>query len=804
MGSSRSTPTSSTVQQVRQEYPAYFQPYLEDVLTGAQEQYQREYEPFPESRLVETPERRTEALTALQDMDLARMSQNVYDDAISGTQAAGAGFPDTNIEAYMNPYQQLVTDQLLRRATERRGVARKGIGDAAARAGAYGGSRQGVAEAMFDRDTQRELTDLEERSNMAAFQNALAASQADKQRQLASSAQLGQLGQAQQQALTSGLAGVEKAATAEQALAQQARDIALQDFKAQEGFDTQKLAEYSAIIRGATPPPNQFIDKTTSTPQSGLQQLGGLASIGAGLFGMGKAKGGPVEYAGGGDVTQDVVTDAIDKLAGIGMGNITIPTPGMDALHAHPAIASTTIESISMPIKEEQVTDVMDIDSMTGLQGLGQAPAVDDFDMDSAREVTTDEMYETMTDVTMMRSYTGGPIGLAYGGVPGQAYTEDIGMMGGLASVAGPQMRFAEGDVPEKRKLTPSEIFKMKSMKAFMDKPNQSKDRIERGLEIFQNTTPRSPERDAIVDQAIDIANQTELGVSPRQVIASEGDVDGIYEAFSEVKQPRERKKFDIDFVGAPGSGIVNVTEKETKQTGKDGSDEKLDVSFDDMSIAEGMEGADYSQISEPSPELVLATGKKEHAKKEKEAGYKIPISNQQLIAIGLQLLSGRESGLEAAGKSLAGSKSQEEILAEKANKESLARRREAQSAYEFTKEQRETLEGIAKDKVARDKLKVDIARLKSDMANNSGKLAVSRFKNTPDFYKIAPLANAAGQEYTDDELEELSSDEKIAAVRRSINKISPGYFPTTKKAAMGGTIPNTLSKLGISSIRKV
>jgi hypothetical protein len=241
------------------------------------------------------------------------------------------------------------------------------------------------------------------------------------------------------------------------------------------------------------------------------------------------------------------------------------------------------------------------------------------------------------------------------------------------------------------------------------------------------------------------------------------------------------------------------------EKTRPDGT--SLDAVISEMGYGDHEDDVVFGQMemeTKPSPELVLATGKKEHAKKEKEAGYKIPISNQQLIAIGLQLLSGRESGLEAAGKSLSGSKSQEEILAEKANKESLARRREAQSAYEFTKEQRETLEGIAKNKVARDKLKVDIARLKSDIATNSGKLAVSRFKNTPDFYKIAPLANANGKEYTDDELEELSSDEKIAAVRRSINKISPGYFPVTKKAATGGTIPNTLSKLGISSIRKV
>jgi hypothetical protein len=44
--------------------------------------------------------------------------------------------------------------------------------------------------------------------------------------------------------------------------------------------------------------------------------------------------------------------------------------------------------------------------------------------------------------------YQSGLQSLAYGGVPGQAYTEDIGMMGGLGAVAGPQLRFAYGGVP--------------------------------------------------------------------------------------------------------------------------------------------------------------------------------------------------------------------------------------------------------------------------------------------------------------------------------------------------------------------
>ena len=179
MGSS-TRPSSSVQTQVRQEYPAFFQPHLEKVLGGAEAQFDRDYEPFPLARLVETPESRTAALTALQGDDLARMSQPVYTQALAETAEAGKTFPELDLQSYMNPYQQLVTDQLLRKATERRGVDRKKISDAAVRAGAFGGSRHGVAEGMFDEATQEQLQDIQDRSDMANFSNALAAAQADQ------------------------------------------------------------------------------------------------------------------------------------------------------------------------------------------------------------------------------------------------------------------------------------------------------------------------------------------------------------------------------------------------------------------------------------------------------------------------------------------------------------------------------------------------------------------------------------------------------------------------------------------------
>ena len=122
MGSSRSAPTSTVTSQVRQEYPDFFQPYLEDVLESSQEQFAREYDPFPEARLVETPQVRKDALTSLQDTGLAKMSQQGYADAIKGTKSASTAFPETDLSSYMNPYQDLVTDQLLRNAKERRDI----------------------------------------------------------------------------------------------------------------------------------------------------------------------------------------------------------------------------------------------------------------------------------------------------------------------------------------------------------------------------------------------------------------------------------------------------------------------------------------------------------------------------------------------------------------------------------------------------------------------------------------------------------------------------------------------------------
>jgi hypothetical protein len=633
MGSSRSAPTSTVTSQVRQEYPDFFQPYLEDVLESSQEQFAREYDPFPEARLVETPQARTDALTSLQDTGLASMSQQGYADAIQGTKSASTAFPETDLSSYMNPYQDLVTDQLLRNAKERRDIKRKSIGDQAARVGAFGGSRQAVTESLFDRDTQRELTDLEERSQMANFANALAASSADKERGLKGSQQLAGLSQAQQAALTSGLVGVEKAATAEQAIDQQIRDVAFQEFMDQSNFDQQKLAEYSAIIRGATPPANQFITKETSTPKSGLQQAAGLGSIASGLFGGGGGGGGLFGASGGvagykqGGTTEDVVDSAIKKLAGIGSGNIEMGS-GQRALKN--AIAPKKDE---IKFMEEEITV-----EGGGLQNLmpndgGQ------FDMATLVEQGNEDMMMPQQQQ------------LAYGGVPGQPYTEDIGMMGGLASVAGPQMRFAEGDrVADSRTL----MEDMRKIQEFNKKKNiqRKAEQVEQAKKFSKEFSETGKKFDkAVINTAGDMVSGEFIGIPTLSKYLTGSDfnlgkkiVSGYETQDEREKRIRENRPKEIE------TEVEDVTVNDSGF-----GDDVNQTVFGEMEMETQPQAPQKKpEVKTPLPTKKKPVGESELAKYLKTLDRDQGLSSRDKVAMGLALLTGREEGLTQASRAVA------------------------------------------------------------------------------------------------------------------------------------------------------
>ena len=98
-----------------------------------------------------------------------------------------------NIQQFLNPFPSFVTDEITRQAN----IATNRLGAQAVGAGAFGGARQGIAEAEIERARQANIG----QSLAGGFQTALGAAQTQRQQQLAAGQALGQLG-AQQQAMS--------------------------------------------------------------------------------------------------------------------------------------------------------------------------------------------------------------------------------------------------------------------------------------------------------------------------------------------------------------------------------------------------------------------------------------------------------------------------------------------------------------------------------------------------------------------------------------------------------------------------
>lgn len=124
--------------------------------------------------------------------------------------------PEMNLEAYQNPYTSQVID-LARQDIMRGGQQQMDIlGAQAQKAGAFGGSRHGIAMGETNRGLTEQLAKTSAGLRQAGFQNAQQAAQADLQRRM----------QAQQSNQMAGLQGSQQ----RMAAAQQAANIGKQSF----------------------------------------------------------------------------------------------------------------------------------------------------------------------------------------------------------------------------------------------------------------------------------------------------------------------------------------------------------------------------------------------------------------------------------------------------------------------------------------------------------------------------------------------------------------------------------------------
>jgi len=210
--------------------------------------------------------------------------------AQSGLQSLSTQTTPSNIQQYMNPYTQNVTDQIAklgaRNLTEN---LLPGVSDSFVRAGQFGGSRMGEFGSRALRDTQEGILGQQAGALQQGYTQALGASQADLARQQSALGQLASTaGQGQQMAMADAGA-LEAAGKGVQGQQQAELDAAYKQWQTEQLYPKQQLDWLSTQVRGMAPiTPQSTIQSGTSTgatySASPLSQLATGLATGAGLY----------------------------------------------------------------------------------------------------------------------------------------------------------------------------------------------------------------------------------------------------------------------------------------------------------------------------------------------------------------------------------------------------------------------------------------------------------------------------------------------------------------------------------------
>jgi len=172
-----------------------------------------------------------------------------------------------NLQPFMNPYQQAVTDIAKRQATEQfQQTTLPTLRKQAVDAGSFGGSRAAMLESQAQDNQARLLADLQAKGDLAAFQNAQKAFADQKERERLAAEGLTSLSGIEDTAARRELAGLQAVGVTQQQREQQLLDEAYKKFLDERKFPESQLAQYQGFVKGASP----FLGptSTTMTPQT--------------------------------------------------------------------------------------------------------------------------------------------------------------------------------------------------------------------------------------------------------------------------------------------------------------------------------------------------------------------------------------------------------------------------------------------------------------------------------------------------------------------------------------------------------
>ena len=232
----------------------------------------------------------TDAATGLGSFQPFLTKAGTAADAATTLTGTGAGTGAGSIQSYMSPYQSDVIDTALTEF-DRQAQAQKAVqaNRALGIPGAFGGGREGVLQAQYQSESDRNRAALQANLLQSGFQQAQAARQADLKNQLGISQQQATLGGGMQNLAQQQISGLGRLGGVQQAQSQAVLDAQRQAAQTQAYEPYQRLGTYGsgvASLISGYPGSTQVTQTPNASPlQTALGVGTGLAGIYGGLTG---------------------------------------------------------------------------------------------------------------------------------------------------------------------------------------------------------------------------------------------------------------------------------------------------------------------------------------------------------------------------------------------------------------------------------------------------------------------------------------------------------------------------------------
>jgi len=207
------------------------------------------YTPYSQQRYAETAPLYQQGVEAAQQ---AASTPGLLGQINVGGQNMGV------MQAYMNPYQQAVTDVAKQKAVQEYGAGLQNVRAQAGQRGAFGGSRQAIMESELAKGLGQQLGNIQMQGSAAAYDKAGQLYQQDLQNQMQKAQTLQQLG------LT------------DEARRQRDLDAMYQEFQQQRDYPAKQAEAYRNIIFGLPGYATQSAYQSSGNP---LTQGLGLARL---------------------------------------------------------------------------------------------------------------------------------------------------------------------------------------------------------------------------------------------------------------------------------------------------------------------------------------------------------------------------------------------------------------------------------------------------------------------------------------------------------------------------------------------